>query len=390
MAKGTIIYIGGFELPDKNAAAHRVLNIGKILRELDYNVVYISIDRELTFHSNIVNTKRDIQGFDSWFVPYPQSNYQWVKYLSDIQSFLRIVELYSDVKAIICYNYQAVALMKIKRYCNKNNIKIIADCSEWYSVKGTNIAFSVIKGIDSFLRMRVIQKQLDGLIVISQFLKQYYKNNSSLIRVPPLVDLSEDKWKLSVTKNDDDVIRFVYAGSPGVNKDRINVLIESLYQLKEFSNYVFYVIGITKEQYLGYYKEHNELIRDLHNKVVFLGRLSHIGSLKYVGIADFSVFIRENNRLTKAGFPTKFVESVSCGTPIITTRNSDLEEYLVEGENGFWIEGDVRKTLQRILSKSKNEIYEIKGNITGDIFDYHLYINDFRYFIETINISKNV
>ena len=31
MEKGTILYIGGFELPDKNAAAHRVLSNGKIL-----------------------------------------------------------------------------------------------------------------------------------------------------------------------------------------------------------------------------------------------------------------------------------------------------------------------------------------------------------------------
>ena len=30
MEKGTVIYVGNFELPDKNAAAHRVMNNGKI------------------------------------------------------------------------------------------------------------------------------------------------------------------------------------------------------------------------------------------------------------------------------------------------------------------------------------------------------------------------
>ena len=40
MSKGSIIYIGGFELPDKNAAAHRVLNNAKIIRELGYEVFF--------------------------------------------------------------------------------------------------------------------------------------------------------------------------------------------------------------------------------------------------------------------------------------------------------------------------------------------------------------
>ena len=32
--KGTVLYIGGFELPDKNAAAQRVVGIAKSLRDL--------------------------------------------------------------------------------------------------------------------------------------------------------------------------------------------------------------------------------------------------------------------------------------------------------------------------------------------------------------------
>ena len=38
----SVLYIGGFDLPDKNAAAHRVLNNGKVLRELGYEVVFVT------------------------------------------------------------------------------------------------------------------------------------------------------------------------------------------------------------------------------------------------------------------------------------------------------------------------------------------------------------
>ena len=41
MSKGTIIYFGIFELPDKNAAAHCVINNGKIFTALGYRTVFL-------------------------------------------------------------------------------------------------------------------------------------------------------------------------------------------------------------------------------------------------------------------------------------------------------------------------------------------------------------
>ena len=49
MAKGTIIYMGNFELPDKNAAAHRVMNNGKIFKDLGYRVAYLGVTRDESF-----------------------------------------------------------------------------------------------------------------------------------------------------------------------------------------------------------------------------------------------------------------------------------------------------------------------------------------------------
>lgn len=386
MSKGTVIYIGGFELPDKNAAAHRVLSNAKILRELDYMVVFIDVDKDLPYESEIVNKKKEIQGFENWSVPYPQSKKQWIDYLCNIKSFLEVIEKYSDVKAVICYNYQAVAFMKIKKYCNQRNIKIIADCTEWYSTKGASIIFKIIKGFDSFLRMRVIQKRIDGLIVISRYLERYYEKCKNVICIPPLVDLSEEKWNVQASQYDDGKIRFVYAGAPGKNKDKLNLVIECLYELKDFSNYIFDVVGITKQQYLADYAEHTGIMEELNYRVNFHGRISHSESLKYVKIADFSTFIREITRVTKAGFPTKYVESVSCGALVITTRNSDLEEYLVDGENGYFLSIDNKNNivsrLKKILLLNRGQIANMKRYYADtNPFVYQNYINKLEGFL---------
>jgi len=368
MTMGTIIYIGGFELPDKNAAAHRVLNNGKIFRELGYDVVFISIDRSINFNSVCSNPEK-IQGFDTWFIPYPQSNQQWLHHLCDIKIFLSIVEKYSDVKAVICYNYQTVAFMKIKKYCKVNRIKIMADCTEWYSTKGTNIIFMIIKGIDTFFRMRIVQKQLDGLIVISKYLENYYRKSKNVIRIPPLVDLSELKWNQPVTRVDDGKIRFVYAGSPGQSKDKLNLIVDWLRE-QQRENIEFNIIGITKEQYLRYYPKHIEVLNALHEYIHFFGRISHNEALQQIVLADFTIFLRENNRTTKAGFPTKFVESISCGTPVITNRNSDLSDYLVNGENGFFVSKDINSDMQIIFASGEEKLQIIKDNLNRNIFDY--------------------
>ncbi|MFT9486558.1 MAG: glycosyltransferase [Tepidibacillus sp.] len=391
MSNGTVLYIGGFELPDKNAAAHRVLNNGKILRELGYNVIFIDVDKSLKFNSNILETKKSVQGFECWSLPYPKSNREWIKYLTNIDSIKMISDQYDEVKAIIAYNYQAIALYRLKNYCHKHNVKIVADCTEWYSTKGSNIVFKIIKGFDSFLRMRIIQKQLDGLIVISKYLENYYRHCRNVVRIPPLVDLAEEKWNIVPTEFVDNKVRFIYSGSPGKNKDKINRLIEALYELKEYDNYVFNVFGITKEQYVNDYPYHREILGVLGERINFFGRISHIDSIKSLKESDFSIFIRENTRLTNAGFPTKFVESLSCGIPVVTTNTSDLEDYIQDGENGFFIDLNeskgIKEVIKKLLKYNQESIMEMKSKcLNSKPFYYKKFIQVADTFIQnTLN-----
>ena len=56
MAK-TLLYIGGFELPDKNAAAHRVLAISKALRDIGFNVILVGVTKSSKYKS-ILDSKK--------------------------------------------------------------------------------------------------------------------------------------------------------------------------------------------------------------------------------------------------------------------------------------------------------------------------------------------
>ena len=59
-----ILYIGGFELPDKNAAAHRVLAIAKALRDGGIEVIFLGVSKSNN-ERDVLRTKTEVQGFIS-------------------------------------------------------------------------------------------------------------------------------------------------------------------------------------------------------------------------------------------------------------------------------------------------------------------------------------
>ncbi|NOR45752.1 MAG: glycosyltransferase [Candidatus Delongbacteria bacterium] len=349
-----ILYLGGFELPDKNAAAQRVIANAKLLRSLGHNVVFLGTDKS-NHSSDLNSTFKIIKGFNSYSIPYPRTFKHWVKYVTSIGDTLELIKL-SALKfdLIITYNFPSLSTYNLIKYCKRKNIKIIADITEWYNHKPNSI-MGIIKFLDSEFRMRYFNKKYDGLICISKYLFDYYYNMKNKIQLPPLVDLDDEKWKVEkLPKKDKSTI--IYAGSPG-NKDKINILIDTMLRIKNIENKLeFRVIGISKDDFFSQFDYNSEQINLINNFVVFLGRIPHLEVIKEVTNADFSAFLRENNKVNNAGFPTKFVESISCGTPVITNKTSNIDDFLISENNGFLVDiSDIyvlKNNLEKIIGVS--------------------------------------
>lgn len=397
MSKGTIIYIGGFELPDKNAAAHRVMANAKIFAKLGYSTVFVGIDRNLKSSEGFIITKQDFDGFTCWRTPYPKSNKEWIKYLTSIDIFQKIVSKYNDITAVICYNYQAIAFEKIRKYCRKNDIKIISDCTEWYGKNEGNIVFRLLKYLDTTLRMKVINRWVDSLIVVSDYLHNYYKGKNTVV-IPTLVNM-ESMGEPIYTDNQ--VTKLIYAGVPfrlgkplknrSLAKDRLDIAIKLLYlAYKKGIEFRFDIYGLTKEQYLEVLLNDYFMLDTLKNNIFFHDRCSNEKIQSMIRFADFSLLIRDDNRTTKAGFPAKFTESINCGVPVITTNTSDLAKFLVEGKNGFFL--DINKDnldeekFIRILSLKSDQLKAMKEYcLKTNIFDIDNWVEEAKIIFEEKN-----
>lgn len=362
---GNILYLGGFELPDKNAAAQRVLANSKLLRDMGYEVSFIGVSKDID------NAPAQVHGFNSAPVKYPTTISQWIHQILTYIDFEVIGSYKPDY--VILYNFPSIASLRILKKCHKLGIKVFHDLTEWEEVSGLNPR-EIIRKMDIGLRMRYCMKKMDGVIAISRYLFDYYKKYTKCILVPPTVDLENLKFHRDrdLEKNTPGV-RLVYAGSSGLSKDRLDKIVNAV---PHFPKIRLDIIGLDKKQYSKIYK--NSVPES--DNVVFHGRVSHQEAINAVCNADFQMLIREDTLKNRAGFPTKFVESMSCCTPIIATKTSNVCDYLVDGWNGFIVNECItlESALNTISKLSSSEITKMKQNCKNCIvFDYRNYIQEF-------------
>lgn len=371
-----ILYIGGFELPDKNAAAQRVISNGKALRSLGHDVMFVGLTKS-------VPKSYRYQNFECREIVYPEGKRAWISFLLSIREESKFIEEYNP-DVLILYNYPAFKFLFLK---NKYKKKIIiADVTEWYEASGLSL-FSTIKRLDVWLRMKIIHPRINGLIVISDYLEAYYKNKvEKVINIPPLVDVDEEKWKSEKKQISKESYNLVYAGSPGAgNKDRLDLLISALEKVRIQTGKDIHIdiIGLTKQEYIiNFGKSPTENLSAAY--IHFHGRVSHSAALEYVKNADYSIFLRNNNLTNTAGFPTKFVESITAGTPVLTNASSNLSNYFVKhSEIGYLIpslaESDIASGIELAVSNSKEEVYRMKEYCSkSNLFFYNRYEKDFK------------
>lgn len=350
IGKGTILYIGGFVLPDGNAAAQRVVANAKLFSAIGYNVVF------LNYSKDAIRPRRvEYFGFECFECP----DREWsIASRMDVDRIEEILSERPDIGHVVAYNYPALSLLRLIRLCRAKGVKCIGDITEWYRARDVSVIKMPLKYVDTALRMRVLLSRMDGLIVISEYLQHYYESRVPTVLLPPMVDTSESKWA-SLDVGSSSTTTLVYAGKPSRTKERLDLVVDAVVSLPQELNMRLDVVGITAEEFAEIYGGE---IND--PRIVFRGRVSHEEAVMLVKRADYSVIVRDDNLVTRAGFPTKFSESVTCGTPVICNENSDLGSWVEQSGCGFVVGKDsLGEDLIEVLSNAKPEF-------DSSVFDY--------------------
>lgn len=373
MAK--ILYVGRFELPDKEATANRVVANAKLLRELGHEVILAGWSDQVIKDENIWH-KIECYNFESYEKHKAKSSYEKYRMFVDPTPELELLKKHKP-DVLLAYDFPAVALKKLMKYCKKNGIKCICDVSEWYTNSNKNPLFRIVRAYDSHLRMRVLHKKADGLIVISKFLQEYYSEQNTVL-VPPLVDIYDEKWNVDAVSKDDGC-KLVYVGWPSKTKERLDLVVEAVEQISKETLISLDVYGIDEKKYRSIYEISDE--HRLPSCVSFHGRVPHIEAVKAVKAADYSLIIRESCRKNNAGFPSKLVECVACGTAALVTPISNVSDYVGNGKNGYVI------NINNLVEDIKTVINKKEIVVEKSTFDYRNFLEINRAFLKGLDIS---
>ena len=398
-----VAYIGGFQLPDKNAAALRVLANTEILEKIGYEVVFLGSSEKQFVHGEY-SRSRDASMKETLFeCGYPSKFLEWVRYETSVRNIAGILDKITNLKAIICYDCPSIVLYRLIQRYHPKNVKVISDTSEWFSFEGKNFFHATLKYFDTTFRMKFVNNKTDGLIVTSTFLMRHYKNKSVAV-IPTLIPKRVREFKNAFYDKgvppalDPRDINIIYAGIPfrigtriknrSKMKDRLDISLRLLLRAKTMgARFCFHVFGITEREYLLSLPEDSWVLDRLSGSVVFHGRSPNTVVRQYVKCSDFSILLRDNNVRSNVGFPTKVSESITLGTPVITTRTSDLPKYVLDGKNGFFIDkfnGEIdEEKFLNILTMSKSDINEMKAYCKNDhTFDPENWIDEMRKVLE--------
>lgn len=392
--KKKVIYTGAFRFPDKDAAAARVLSIGKILAKLEYEVVFAGWEPE----GREVDRRKDNLYF------YEGFEYHSMNELGDTQerSFLQKAKAYTTkgtktmqwieqrndtgVFAIIVYNSNTFFLSRLRKYCKRKNINLIADVTEWYEADQLPMGRFGLPAFDNAWRMTRLNPKIKNLIVISGFLEKYYqKKGCRTVKIPPLIDFHQKKWQVTDKRRDQE-LTLVYAGSPG-KKDFIDPLLEALLILRKNGRRVLLnIYGLTVEQTKKYSPATFEQIKD---QIQCFGRILQKEVPGHLAQADYSVLLRADKRYAHAGFSTKLVESLSAGVPVIANDTSDIKQVLDDNKNGFLLDSPSAKSLadglSTLLQEPESEHSRRRENAkqyARKEFDYNIYILQLQNFMD--------
>lgn len=388
-ARPFVVYVGPFAFPEGGAAARRILGNAQSLIRAGYQVLVLSgqqapddaihplgdglflastSERDAEHLPNLLRLTR--------YVTMGRKSRDW------------LARLGARPEAVILYSGYTPYILQLRGWCRSAGVPLIFDAVEWYTA-ASPLGFVTSPYLwQTEIAMRWLLPRLDGVIAISRWLEdQYGRGGLPVVRVPPTLDVRET---LEGQGGTDDRLTLVYAGTPG-RKDLLGSLLEAVCLVDPAGERLrLEVYGPSSDDLARYG------VGALPPSITAHGAVPQATAMAGVAAADFSVLLRRPDKVATAGFPTKFVESLAVGTPVIATLTSDLADYLVDGENGLVCADTTPATVARALERAltltarqKAALRKAARHTAETGFDYRRHTDSLRRLVETATCAKD-
>ena len=383
-----IMYVGDVGKPNTALSIH-AQNMARLFGKMGYHTTFIC-DAYKGMNKISDETELFNYCYTSKFITIPKiSAIEWLideltgwKYRKILKEKIRS----KKPEFVLMYGYAGESWMV--KYCHKKKIPFIVERVDWFE-KSDRTGFIERELFQRQVDKTILKtdKHVDGVISISKFFEEYYyKMNVPTIFVPPIFEFGNNDILKNYERSS--MRHLVYAGSIGGNKDYIFPVLQAMKRINSKKIYIHMdLIGLT----LGQVENLTGEACWQKYGVDILGRVPNSMAKRIIQSADFSFLLRENKQYAKAGFSTKFAESMCLGVPVICTKVGGADSVITHMYDGICLENNdistIEKTLIFLMNKSSEEIMEMKSNayITASrLFNIESYIEGMDGFLNKI------
>lgn len=265
----------------------------------------------------------------------------------------RVLRFKTDIVLIHGVHSPYLYFGLICKYFFKKNIVVILTDPPGI-VNSTDTMLSIMfKKIDAFIIKKSLE-HYDGAITLTDLLyKDFMSHSTKYIVIEGILDheIDDDLIIDEASKLSD--MTFLYAG--GLNKTYgVELLLEAFDENIDNVRLKIFGRGPLETQVLTAAKN--------NTKIEFGGFISNLEVLEYLKNADILVNPRPSKQdFVKYSFPSKLIEYMSTGTPVLTTKLPCIPQdynnylYMIEDES---VEG-FAKAVYQLTKKSKEELNEM-------------------------------
>lgn len=339
--KINLIFMGGFTYPRGMAGTKRIQNALNALKKYPEVTTRVLLIRQSS-EDNILSGMYEGTPYETvmgdlfrakMFVSLPILNYRTIAALKKA--------LQPDYKNII-YFYGPLFFDSIVplSYAQRLGYKIIFDVIEDFG-----LAKEVSRSFYHQMRSRItdglssrIKDLAAGIIVISSYLEEKCKKLTQgkvpLYYMP--ISVSMDLFPEKPRKINSTITLF-YAGSFG-KKDGLPVLLDAFDKLADvYKNIRLVLTGRGDREAMKEFFSRIDMSPH-KDRIEFKGYLDENDYYKLLNDADIPCMTRVDLAFANAGFPFKLGEFLATGKPVIASRVSDVDRYLVNGRNAMLVQ----------------------------------------------------
>lgn len=323
----SVVLVSQYRFPEGDAGSVRFYHFALTLQRLGYEVLVVGLG-EVTEGTQL------FRGIPYLSLRTPNRYASYLFYTWRLKRVLaQLTEGGRHIEAIVCGFTMIDVFLFLKSYCRRHGIKLVKDADEWYSPQQFTCGKWSITYQEKNIENRVLVSPPVRVVAISRYLANHFTARGCMtVRIPVYFDVS--RLPLREPK-DNAILHLAYAGSPG-KKDYLYLMLNGLLLLEpaQLERVKLTLIGVSVSQVQMMLSPSEYKV--LEPVLDIRGRIPHAEVLSLLCKSDFSILLRDSQaRYARAGFPTKVIESLGVGLPVVCNYSSDLAEFLIDRENAL-------------------------------------------------------